>query len=284
MQDIYGADILKEDAAKGRVFKNIAIFFLICLAGLYIMQTISPSSSHSIIPPVFILTAICVILVYLWVHEIFKRISFQEAAVKLSITQREILEANLDLIAGIVHAEEEVDPYTKNHCNRVTGYAMAIADKINMPKEQKEILRRSGVVHDVGKIGIIRKIINKPGKLTFEEWVQIKKYPEKSAEMLAPLKYLPFESEIIQYHHERYDGNGYPKGLKGEAIPMGSRILSIADAFDAMVSPRPYREKPLEKAQIIAELKNNSGIQFDPKIVDAFLDILEKDQKIWEKQ
>lgn len=283
MKDIYGVDITKEKLSVSRNFKLWTLFFISFITIFHLYQEFH-FKADTIIPPMNLLGVALVLIVYLWLQEMRDRYHFQGVSTKLSLTQSELMEANLDTIMALVAAEEETDPYTKNHCRRVTDFALQIAERLGLTKEQREVVRRAGMVHDIGKIGFLRGIINKPGKLTFEEWLAIKKHPEKGAMILAPLKFLPSERDIIQHHHEHYDGTGYPDGMKGDDIPLGARILSVADAFDAMKSARPYREKPLEREQIISELKNNAGVQFDPKVVEAFLDILEKDTEIWKQQ
>jgi HD-GYP domain-containing protein (c-di-GMP phosphodiesterase class II) len=127
------------------------------------------------------------------------------------------------------------------------------------------------MLHDVGKIGINLTIIKKPGKLTPEEWAQVRLHPEIGANIVGQLGFLENAASIIRHHHSRFDGDGYPNAsLSGDAIPIGSRIISVVDAFDAMISDRPYR-KAMAKEQAFAELRRCAGQQFDPRIVNAFL-------------
>ena len=131
-------------------------------------------------------------------------------------------------------------------------------------------IERASLLHDVGKIGVSDAILNKPGPLTSEEWQQMRKHPAIGYEMLKDVKFLSTAAEIVYAHHERYDGKGYPTGLKGEDVPLGARIFAVADAFDAMTSNRPYR-RALSADKAREEITTNSGTQFDPAVVEAFL-------------
>lgn len=160
--------------------------------------------------------------------------------------------------------------WTAGHSERVTKYAMTIAKEIGMEDKDLRNLELAGLLHDIGKIGTYEAILDKPGKLTDEELHIMRQHPVKGAEILAPIKQLKEIIPAIRHHHEFYDGKGYPDGLKGESIPLMARIMSVADAVDAMTADRPYR-KGKSMDTIIEELKKGSGTQFDPKIVEIFL-------------
>ena len=170
-------------------------------------------------------------------------------------------------------ALEARDPYTRGHAERVTNYAIGIAKVLKLSKEDIHILKYSGKIHDIGKIAVSDLILLKPGKLTPSEKAQVELHSIKGVEIISNLKFLEPGIPIIKHHHERYDGMGYPDGLREEEIPIGARILAVADAFDAMTSERPYRSA-LTFEEAVEDLKQNSGRQFDPYIVDAFLRIL----------
>jgi len=177
-------------------------------------------------------------------------------------------------IHALVRAIEARDPYTHGHTERVTKYALEFGRSMKLPEGQLEILRYASEMHDVGKISIPDFILNKPGKLTPAERAMIELHPVKGAEMLEPLDFLNPAIPIVRHHHERYDGTGYPDGLEKDDIPLLSRILACADAFDAMTSERPYRRRKLTMEQAIMEMKNNLGSQFDPSIAQRFIKTL----------
>lgn len=168
------------------------------------------------------------------------------------------------------------DAYTKRHSENVTRYSVEIAKEMGFPADHQELIRRAGLLHDIGKIGIRDSILLKPGKLTDEEFEQIKSHAPRGADIVATLPSLQQISFLVRHHHERYDGRGYPDGKKGNEIEVGARILAVADSFDAMTTDRPYR-KALTLKQATDELVKCKGGQFDPLIVDCFIRILEKD-------
>lgn len=171
------------------------------------------------------------------------------------------------------------DPYTKKHSENVTRYSVAIAKNLGFNSSQLENIRRAALLHDIGKIGIRDVVLLKPGKLTPDEFEQIKMHPVKGGEIVQSLPFLRDVSDLVRHHHERYDGSGYPDGKIGNDIELGARILAVADSFDAMTTDRLYRKKlPLEIAK--DELKRNKSTQFDPQLVDAFLEVLDRNSAI----
>lgn len=171
------------------------------------------------------------------------------------------------------------DKYTRTHSENVTKYAVAIAQELKLPAQEVEVIREACQLHDLGKIGVHDYILTKPGKLTEEEWEEVKLHSLKGTEILRPLPFLNDVIELIRHHHERWDGKGYPDAHKGQEIILGARIMAVADAFDAMISERPYR-KAYSKEGAIEEFKRNSGTQFDPHVVKAFLRVLKKEEKL----
>lgn len=184
----------------------------------------------------------------------------------------------VETIQTIQHTVEAKDLYTRGHSNRVSEYSVLIGKKLGLSEDDISRLRIGGLFHDVGKIGISDSILQKDGKLTDEEYLEIKEHPTIGAQILSNSSIFEEIIPIVKYHHERYDGKGYPEGLKGNDIPYLARITAIADAYDAMTSRRVYRDS-LSLDVVIDEIKKNKGTQFDPEIADVFLDILENDYK-----
>lgn len=183
-----------------------------------------------------------------------------------------------ELFIGIVRTLSKVidtkSPWTQGHSERVTDYALSIGRAMGMTEAELKRLELAGLLHDLGKVGTYEAILDKPGRLTDEELEIMRQHPSKGAEILQPIKQLADVTAIIKCHHEFYDGSGYPDGIKGESIPLMARMLTVADAVDAMSADRPYRKgKP--KDAIIQELKRCSGTQFDPAVARTFLAIIE---------
>lgn len=179
---------------------------------------------------------------------------------------------------AFVAALEARDPYTRKHSTRVTEFSLLIGKDMNCSDEELDILNVAGQLHDIGKIGIRDDILLKPGRLTSDEFEKIKEHPVIGADIIVKLGLWNREQNIIRHHHEKYDGTGYPDGLKGNEIPKLARILSMADAFDAMSSDRSYR-KGMERSKVMSIIRECSGTQFDPSITDVFLKRL--DNMVW---
>ncbi|MFA4991329.1 MAG: HD domain-containing phosphohydrolase [Candidatus Omnitrophota bacterium] len=194
---------------------------------------------------------------------------------KNSQLHENINKSYLDTINTLVMTLEARDSYTQGHSERVTHYSICIAKKMGLSEKQIEIMRYAAKLHDIGKIAVPDIILNKPGKLSITEKTQVQMHPLKGAEILSSVKFLGAGMDLIKYHHERYDGKGYPEGRLKENIPIIARIASVADAFDAMTSDRPYRKK-LSVTEAIEEIKKGCGTQFDPVIAKAFLNIVDK--------
>ena len=179
----------------------------------------------------------------------------------------------VDTINAFIHALDAKDHYTEDHSLKVTRIAASVATELGLSIDDIEVIKDACKLHDIGKIGIKDSILLKPGKLSEEEWCEIKKHPILGAEIIKPLTFLSDIAVLILQDHERWDGKGYPAGLKGEEIAIGARIIAIADAYDAMTSGRIYK-KPISKKEAIEELRRNAGTQFDPKVVDTFIKVL----------
>lgn len=181
-------------------------------------------------------------------------------------------ESYLNTIQALSMAIDAKDRYTHGHSKRVSEISLLIAREMNFDEEQIELLEYAADLHDIGKIGISELIISKEGKLTVDEYEIIKTHPLVGETIVEPVPFLQEIKPIIRHHHERFDGYGYPDGLAGEEIPLMSRIILIADAYDAMTSDRPYR-KALSHEEAVKEIRKHSGSQFDPKVVKAFLNV-----------
>ncbi len=185
------------------------------------------------------------------------------------------LERAEDILAVLARMVEAKDSYTEAHTERVTAYALELGQSLDLGEEERAALRRGGLLHDIGKIGVPEAILKKPGPLTPEEFEVMKTHTLLGEEICRPLQSLRTALPIIRNHHERWDGKGYPDGLEGEAIPLLARIVAIADAYDAMTSDRPYRPAMSpEKAQKI--LEEGRGQQWDPQLVDLFLGLRQR--------
>lgn len=191
----------------------------------------------------------------------------------------EVEKSYLDAMTTLAISLDERDSYTRKHSENVTNYSVAIAKEMNLSFGEIEIIRHAGLLHDIGKIGIRDEVLLKPGKLTPEEFEQIKSHPLKGEAIVKPLSFLKNATGLIRHHHERYDGKGYPDGLKSYDIELGARVMAVSDTFDAMTTDRPYR-KALKLEEAVAELKRCSGTQFDPEIVGIFLKILDSNPGI----
>ena len=195
---------------------------------------------------------------------------------ELKDTYDKLENAYMESIGTLRLAVDAKDPYTRGHSDRVSEYSVLIGKKLGVSEEDIDTLRIGGLFHDIGKIGVPDAILLKPGKLSDQEYSEIKNHPTIGAHILATATIFSEILPIVKHHHEKYDGFGYPSKLKGEDIPYLARIAAIADTFDAMTSKRPYREAlPLNVVK--EELKLNLGVQFDPHIGQVFLDILESD-------
>ncbi|MFZ2957479.1 MAG: GAF domain-containing protein [Candidatus Ozemobacteraceae bacterium] len=181
-----------------------------------------------------------------------------------------LLNVYLETIRALAAAIDAKDSYTHGHSRRVTDLSVALAQSLGLHREEIDTIRHAALLHDVGKIGISERILLKPGRLTDDEFETIKSHPHIGAGILNSIEFLKNVCSIIEHHHERFDGRGYPSGLKGDEIPLGARIIMVADSFDAITSIRPYR-KPLTFAEATEEIKRCGGTQFDTKVVEAFV-------------
>jgi HD-GYP domain-containing protein (c-di-GMP phosphodiesterase class II) len=188
----------------------------------------------------------------------------------------------INVVKSLVYAIEAKDVYTRGHSERVNRYTMLMAEHLQLDEEQKKVLYWASILHDVGKIGIPEAILNKPGPLNDDEYRVIKSHPEKGYDILQPLEQLASSLPGILHHHERYDGGGYPHGVKGEEIPLLARIIAVADTFDAITSDRAYRKGKTAK-EALTIIEKVAGTQLDPHLVEVFVDVLNEDLGLVQK-
>ena len=212
-----------------------------------------------------------------WISWFITRIQSQKTLIKqnleLEYAKKQIKMSN-ETILSIARTVDAKDTNTSEHSFRVSEYSVSIAKRLGYSHDKCENLRQMALLHDIGKIGIPDSILNKPSRLTDEEYEIMKTHVIRGGEILKDFTMIDNVSVGALYHHEKYDGTGYCHGLKGEEIPMDARIIGIADAFDAMTANRVYR-KQLDIESVIAELKRCSGTQFDPKLVDIMLSLID---------
>lgn len=225
---------------------------------------------------IYMVAVFAIIVAYItWIifHTQVKRtLDFKKKELEFVKKQLEMGNETVMTIARTVDAK---DINTSQHSLRVSEYSVLIAKALGYNEDECENLKKAALLHDIGKIGIPDRILNKPDRLTDEEYALMKSHVEKGAQILKNFTLINHVEEGALYHHERYDGSGYMYGLKGEEIPLNARIIGIADAFDAMTANRVYRKK-LDKDYVIREIKRGSGTQFDPKLVEIMLGLIEK--------
>jgi len=185
----------------------------------------------------------------------------------------------LETIETLVRALEARDMYTKGHSDRVHQHSLAIAKNLGLTGEDLDAIHHGSLLHDIGKIGVYDRILLKPQALNAEEFEIMKSHPQFGVEILGHIKILQKHLPIILHHHERQDGSGYPLGLKGDEIPLGARIVQVADTWDAMRSDRPYRRR-IELKTAVTRLKQAAGTQLDKVCVDAFLEHIHSGQAV----
>ncbi|MCH1624171.1 HD-GYP domain-containing protein [Ferdinandcohnia quinoae] len=236
----------------------IFVTFLIVLARFFLIP--DPLSSY------------VAFLIYFFTYLLITFIS-----VGLMKYAQKVKEDNVELTKALANALDSRDASTLHHSENVANYAVKIARKMKLPQDLCNVIRIGGLLHDIGKIGIPEFILKKPAKLTNEEYDIIKSHPVIGYEMINHISSFKENGvlDIVLYHHERYDGKGYPSGLKGDDIPLIARIVALADTFDAMSSKRVYRDE-LDLDNILTEIRKNKGSQFDPNIVDIFLSLFEQ--------
>ena len=188
---------------------------------------------------------------------------------------REMRRAYLLTLRTLLYAIDKRNSVPGGHSERVARYSIMIANEMGFSAEEKEQLEFAALMHDVGKVGIDDRILNKPGRLTEEEFSEVKRHPEIGEEIIKQIKQFATTASLVRHHHERFDGSGYPDGLMDGQIPLGSRIISVAEVYDFLVSPASFRS-PWTSEEAVSELKRCVSSQFDPEVVGVFVQALEK--------
>jgi diguanylate cyclase (GGDEF)-like protein/putative nucleotidyltransferase with HDIG domain len=208
------------------------------------------------------------------------KLALEESNVELAQSKSELQRLYNSTVESLALAIDAKDRYSTEHIQRVTKMAVAIAQEVGLTGDLMQAVKTGSLLHDIGKLAVPEHILNKAGRLTEEEFEKIKIHPEMGANILDPVKF-PFPVlPIVRYHHERWDGTGYPEGLKGEEIPLGARILAVADVYDALTMDRPYRSG-WSQDQAVQYIKENASTHFDPDIVQAFLRVLEHSPRLY---
>jgi len=192
---------------------------------------------------------------------------------------KKFLNSKIESVSALLKALEEKDPYTAGHGERVSRYAEVVAERLGIDGKRLEDLKMAAWLHDIGKIGIRDRVLNKPGKLSMDEFEEIKSHPIKGAEILSEVPSFKRMVPWVKYHHEHWDGTGYPEGLKGRQIPLEARIIGVVDVYDALTTQRAYR-KEFDPKMALLIMKNESGKTFDPVVLAAFLDVIDKIEDI----
>jgi HD-GYP domain-containing protein (c-di-GMP phosphodiesterase class II) len=204
------------------------------------------------------------------------RAAYQQSliyAVDLKKTHRRLQRSIFQSLLGLANALEAKDEYTRGHSERVAALARRLALEAGVAAREAEIISQSGLLHDLGKIGVPERILRKPGPLTEDEWSVMRRHPLTGAQIVAPLDFFSDGALIVRHHHERQDGSGYPDGLTGEMIPFGARVVAVADVYDALTSDRPYR-RALTPMEALERLAAEAGRTLDARLTRLFSDMV----------
>ena len=193
----------------------------------------------------------------------------------VAIENAQLFRDTINTLVSLARAIEARDPYTQGHSERVTAYAAALGQQMGIDEEELTLIKKLGPMHDIGKVGVGDGLVMKPGPRTYSERLEMQRHPVIGETIIRPIKLLQPGMYLVRHHHERIDGKGYPDGIGGDEIPTVVRIVSLADAYDAMTSKRPYRDA-LSTKEAVAELRRHAGTQFDPDMVEEFIKLIKR--------
>jgi HD-GYP domain-containing protein (c-di-GMP phosphodiesterase class II) len=270
----------RESMALSAHFKLTTVVVLLALIVFKALNTWR-FPNEEIIPDSVMLAVTIALLIYLWVRELIDRDRLYAMNIKLTASREKMKQSQINALQTLLSVLEKKHPHFRGHGRRVTALAEGIAGRLGLPADEIEQIRTAAQLHDIGIIGVTDDVFDKKDNLSDTQWAAIRLHPALSSDILSSADVLRLESAIVRGHHERFDGKGYPDALRGEDISIGGRILAVADAFDAMNSPRSYRPLPLSQQFIIRELRANAGLQFDPRVVSALLKLLSEKPQVW---
>ena len=253
---------------------NWKVFIIPPAVFIFIYETLAMGFMNTEILSGKYLLAVIVTYLFIWAfYIILKNINATAEAIE---AKDHVKALSVEVMEALAHTIDAKDEYTKGHSIRVAKYSRMLAEKLGLSAEQCENIYYMALLHDIGKIGVPNEIINSTSKLTDEEYAIIKKHPALGADILSEIKSNPDLVTGARWHHERYDGKGYPDGRQGEDIPFLARIIGVADSYDAMTSNRSYR-RFLPQEVVRSEIEKNSGTQFDPAVAACMLEIIDAD-------
>ncbi len=257
-----------------KIFNIPPALFAFIYSVLMTWMSLDPDQNQEKLMLVLYFFTTIIVFLFIWAfYVIIKNINATDVAVK---AKEEVKKLSVEVMEALAHTIDAKDEYTRGHSVRVANYSRMIAERLGMSQEECDNAYYMGLLHDIGKIGVPNEIINSPYKLTDDEYAVVKTHPGLGFDILSEIKSRPDLVIGARWHHERYDGQGYPDGKKGEEIPLLARIISVADSYDAMTSNRSYR-KFLPQAQVRSEIEKNSGTQFDPVIAECMIGIIDDD-------
>jgi len=256
------------------------IFFLV----FFHLFNVFALPQTSILSEKLILGVVVALMAYLWIQEVSDRHRLEMINSELQAIEKRQQEAEIDMMSALILMEEAKNPVLHGHSQRVLLICQALANALGLPPANREVVRRACILHDLGKLAMPESIAGKRyAELSESEKAVIRSHPERAAKILEPLRFLAREKKIILHHHERFDGKGYPYGLKGEVIPLESRMIAVADLFDALNTSRLVQGDGSQEV-VIEELRKFSGTRLDGRLVNQLLTVLERNPNLWKRE